>query len=188
LIFQNGIRGDGIKALMPSLAPSAQSGALSHLDFNDNQTSDKDDVVKAIEDLISVATNLRTLSISDSGISSPKLQQRLVQTIIKSPSAECFEELFWNFDITFARLAELILNDLITLPKIKKVKLIGTVHNKEKRAELRKIFNDKGAKLLLSEWEQTAEELALEGKEIDEEDIFSEDESDEEWDSQEEDA
>jgi len=34
---------------------------------------------------------------------------------------------------------------------------------------------------LLSEWEQTKEELMLEGKDIDEEEIFSDDGSEEEW-------
>lgn len=91
LIYQNGIRSDGIKALMPSLVPSAESGSLSYLDINDNQTSDREDVVNAIEDLVSKAKNLKTLSISDSGIMIPKLQFQLIQTLVKSPSAECFE-------------------------------------------------------------------------------------------------
>jgi hypothetical protein len=39
---------------------------------------------------------------------------------------------------------------------------------------------------MLSEWEQQAEDLALEGKKIEEDDVFSDDGSEEEWNSQEE--
>jgi len=41
--------------------------------------------------------------------------------------------------------------------------------------------------LLLSDWEQQKEELMLEGKDIDEDDIFSDDGSEEEWNEDEED-
>lgn len=66
------------------------------------------------------------------------------------------------------------------LPKIKKVKMIGTIHKKDTRDDFRRRFADKGAKLMLSEWEQQAEELELEGKTIDEDDIYSDDCSEEE--------
>lgn len=95
--------------------------------------------------------------------------------------------MFWNFDIQHAKVAVRILNDIAeSFPDIKKVKMIGTIHKKETRDELRDLFKQKGAALLLSEWEQQAEDLALEGKEIDADDIFSDDGSEEEWDSQEE--
>lgn len=73
--------------------------------------------------------------------------------------------MFWNFDIQYARVGTRVLIDLLeTLPKIKKVKLIGTVHSKETRDEMRASFKAKGATVLLSEWEQQAEDLELEGK------------------------
>jgi len=81
-----------------------------------------------------------------------------------------------------------ILNDILaSLPKIKKVKMIGTIHKKDTRNELRELFRAKGASLLLSEWEQTKEELMLEGKDTDEEEIFSDDGSEEEWNEEDDD-
>ena len=40
LIYQNGMKSDAFKALMPSLVPSASSGALEFLDINDNLATD----------------------------------------------------------------------------------------------------------------------------------------------------
>ena len=65
--------------------------------------------------------------------------------------------------------------------------MIGTIHKKDTRDELRELFRAKGAQLLLSDWEQQKEELMLEGKEIDEEDIFSDDGSEEEWNEEDDD-
>lgn len=85
-------------------------------------------------------------------------------------------------------MAVRILNDILaSLPKIKKVKMIGTIHKKDTRNELRELFRAKGASLLLSEWEQTKEELMLEGKDTDEEEIFSDDGSEEEWNEEDDD-
>jgi hypothetical protein len=40
------------------------------------------------------------------------------------------------------------------MPRLKKVKMIGTIHLKESRDELREAFKAKGASVMLSEWEQ----------------------------------
>jgi Ran GTPase-activating protein (RanGAP) involved in mRNA processing and transport len=78
LIYQNGIKVAGFKALLPSLTPSAKSGSLAYLDINDNQTSNDPKVIAAISDLLASAINLRTLSISDSGIQEPRQQFELI--------------------------------------------------------------------------------------------------------------
>lgn len=188
LIYQNGMRKEAFRDLMPSLIPSAQSGALEFLDINDNLTEDHKSAVEAIVEFIGAATNLRTLSLSDSSIQTPKNQFKIIEALKQSPCAGVFEELYWNFDIQHANVAVKILNDILTsLPKIKKVKMIGTIHKKETRDELRELFRAKGAQLLLSDWEQQKEELMLEGKEIDEEDIFSDDGSEEEWNEEDDD-
>ena len=53
---------------MLSLIPSAQSGALQYLDISDNLVNDQKKAVNAIEDFLSKAKNLKTLSISDSSL------------------------------------------------------------------------------------------------------------------------
>jgi Leucine-rich repeat (LRR) protein len=185
LIYQNGLRREAFLALLPSLGPSAESGSLEYLDINDNQVSNNQKVIEAFEDLLAKATNLRTLSISDNGISKPSLQFRLVDALRKSPSAACFEELYWNFDVQYAKVATRILGQLLeNHTNLKKVKMIGTIHAKETRNELRRDFDAKGAQVMLSEWEQQAEDMAAEGKQLEEDDIYSDDCSEEEWDSQ----
>ena len=62
--------------------------------------------------------------------------------------------------------------------------MVGTVHGKDARAELRRQFSEKGVKLLLSEWEMQEEDLPA-GQTLDEEDIFSDDASDEDWEEEE---
>ena len=59
---------------MDSLQPSAESGALEYLDISDNMVGDNKAPVNAINNLISKATNLKVLSLSDSGIQEPKFQ------------------------------------------------------------------------------------------------------------------
>lgn len=73
LIYQNGLRKEAFLALLPSLASSAESGALEYLDISDNQVSNNVKVIEEFEALLAKATNLRTLSISDNGISKPSL-------------------------------------------------------------------------------------------------------------------
>jgi hypothetical protein len=108
-----------------------------------------------MENLFAKSTKLKTLSISDNSITKPSMQFRIVEALKKSPSAECFEELFWNFDVQYAAVAKRILNLLLdNMPKLKKVKMIGTIHLKESRDELREAFKAKGASVMLSEWEQ----------------------------------
>lgn len=111
------------------------------------------------------------------------MQFRIIDALKKSPSAPVFEELFWNFDIQFDVVAIKILDEILaSFPSIKKVKMVGMVHKKETRRELREKFQARGAALLLSEWEMIAEDLEAEGKEIDADDIFSESDSEEAWD------
>jgi hypothetical protein len=138
LIYQNGLKSEAFKDLMPSLVPSAESGALEFLDINDNLATDENGSVEAIIDFIGTATNLRTLSLSDNSIQKPKNQFKIIEALKKSPCAEVFEELYWNFDIQYAKVGVQILNEILaSFPKIQKVKMIGVIHKKETRDELR---------------------------------------------------
>jgi hypothetical protein len=59
---------------MDSIQGSAESGALEYLDMSDNMVGDNESAIKAMKNLLLKATNLKVLSISDSGIQEPKFQ------------------------------------------------------------------------------------------------------------------
>ena len=56
--------------------------------------------------------------------------------------------------------------------------MVGSIHGKEARSELRRQFSEKGVKLLLSDWEMQQEDLPA-GQTLDEDEIYSDDASDE---------
>jgi hypothetical protein len=53
---------------MDSLQGSAESGALEYLDMSDNLVGDNKSAIKEMKNLLLKATNLKVLSINDSGI------------------------------------------------------------------------------------------------------------------------
>lgn len=62
--------------------------------------------------------------------------------------------------------------------------MVGSIHGKQARSELRQQFSEKGVKLLLSDWEMQQEDLPA-GQTLDEDEIYSDDASDEDWEEEE---
>lgn len=153
-IYQNGIREVGATALAQSLLPSAQSGALKHLEINDNFFNSAESSLPALCKLIEEATGLVHLNIDSSNIDEDEKAQQVLAALTQSQSKETLEKFFWNYD---AFELDDFIQELLGLlgdgsfPALKHIELAETLEDKSTRNKLRREFKEKGIVLILSD-------------------------------------
>lgn len=137
-IYQNAIRDDGAVQLAESLLPSAKSGALKHLEINDNFFNNEDSL-QALCALIVDSVALTHLNIDSSNIDDDDKARQILDAMVECQSKQTLTKFCWNYDAF--ELDEAIIELLGILegqyPMLEFIELTETIDDKKKRNELR---------------------------------------------------
>lgn len=164
---QNGIKKDGMVALMEALKANAQS--LRELHLNDNWV--KAEAVEGLATFILASQKLERLNISDSTMGTEGVVL-VVKAFAASPSAATLKHFASNYnEVESAKASILILETLLEAGKaLEIVEFRGNTLGRKAAAEMAAMFEARGCKLFVFEEEDEEDEEAEEEEE--EEDEF----------------
>jgi len=144
-------------ALINSLIPHSKSGALKHIELNDNYIS-TDEQRNAFANLLKEAHTLEYLDIGSSNMYEEDEDEKAMELIEFLKESACKESLRvfgWGYDA--CEMNDLVETMLETLgdrdqfPKIERIELQETLEGGKRRNELRRDFAEKGIKLMMSD-------------------------------------
>ena len=122
-----------------SLLPSAKSGALKHLELNDNFFNSEESL-PALCNLIKEAIALEHLNIDSSNIDDAEKADQVIEAMVEFPGKDTLERFCWNYDAfelddQIEELLGVLDNGLFV--ELETIELAETIESKSRRNELR---------------------------------------------------
>jgi len=168
---QNGIKKDGMVALLEAL--KANAGSLREVHIHDNWI--KAEAADLLVDFIFRARNLEKLNVSDSDMGTKNVFL-VAKALHNSPARQSLVEFYCNYnESTSAKLNRQIIQTLLKdFESLKYVEFKGNAVKRSLKKELETEFEEAGKKLVLFEEEEdeAEEEEEEEDEDFSEEDII----------------